>query len=1743
MNKTAILKKIKTGLKVFFILAGAGLLAILAYSFYIFNLEKFIPVLETTVFTTQQFTAGSKASMRVLTLSRGTPEPIAGADVSIHLKEDASKKETLLYKGKTGATGSLSCRFDVPGDFLGECTMALFTTSAQGKTTVTIPVSVQKDTRIFLTSDKDLYSPGQSMIIRAAAFQQNNRVLQNEKISITVSEPQGYKVFQKQLKTCDYGIAEATFQLGGEVTKGQYAIKAQMGSYSVEKKVTVKDYALPKFKLLCQTDKPWYMPGQTVTGTVNAAYFYGKPISGGTVKVQVFEQVSGRTTLLATFKGTTDASGFFRFKYPIPPFSKDYNGKPIRRVETPPQIAVQVTDKSGHTENVTRPITLSAEEITIDVLPAYGLIKKNLENTIYVVTSYPGGSPAQCKVHVNSSRRGSKEKKGLQYKTAFQTNRWGIGEFRISGEALNKNGVNFAIHAEDEAGAEGRVSEYLHVDSREFVVTLKTEKHLCNQGEEVKLTVLTPGAGSDPVYLEAVSKGQIRWTRDLRLTDGEGETHLDLTDVEPGILDIYARKTAPEPEYAAIFDHWEREETQFSWDSVKLLVLPGETGSLQVTIKKDKKQYAPGQTARFDFVTQRKGKPVPAALGVTILDEALLAYAPSSDFRRFQNFCFNLDEESRKRKRFKGVFTIGDIIENEMYREQHITQEAKEKLAAVAAVAKGPRYYRIKGLMGISQFSSTGRQMEAINKRKSAHFMFLGRLFIPVIIVLLLVIAYFLFKFLLTSHEGGKKRFFLDLVIAGGFLVFQYLLLNTRIVLKGERLFPKYISFAFGVEPVLALFALLAAAMLIHAAYLHRKKDFTGFYIASLFSILSFQILFLVAIDRPYRYRLNAVPIIVLFLVGAAVAFIGFMVSVFRRKEKHIWKTVLLFFAFPFLVELLRLFSYFALFMSKDIDDYLWLPGLMAIFVLLVLSLYALRFIRSRDKRAIALTLFIVALCILVSRGSIHNYLFEDYYGSYSVSGSGGISSTPYGNWGASVLPSPNDMIYMKHGNAEESHRESDGKKSQDASKGKSQAIVLRQFFPETLYTNPRVITGQNGQASISVKMADSITQWKLSALAHTPDGVMGKGNSRVKVFKDFFVDAHLPKRLTQGDEIAVPTAIYNYLPRSRQVRVELEKNNGFRLLGESSRTVTVNAGDISVVYFRIRALKHGTFRLIFKARGPSLSDALVRHVTVIPQGKKIVQSFSGELKGTLRHTLNIPAEAVKNSKKLLVKLSPVLFAEVTEGLESMLTMPQGCFEQTASTTYPNVMVLDYLRKAGGLTPEIEKKAFSYIDKGYQKCLSYRTGDGGFSLYGEGSGDVFLTAYGLMLFTDMARVYPIDGALISDLQEWLIAKLTPGVNYGTYCGGAFYFSGKNVLVARAFIGWVLLRSGMDKNHPQIQLLLDDIEKSTSGFMGRPAHMSMAALTLLRGGRNGDVFIQALGRSAKRSSEGICWNYSLSEGDLNQRRGHTGTTALALLAMFDSPKPPLDVSRGIGYLMKRKNAKGYWQSTHTTVWVLRTLIKHLEKSVGTAPRKIEVKLGNRKVGELVIDEQNKGIMHTLDLSNLARRGDAQLSISRDGSGTSFVQIVSSYYLKWENPLLKKSLSQRPPIHLDLSYQTGKVKREVTVTVSAKYIGGGEIGNAIIDLGIPPGFMVYPGDLEKIKEDWNIRRYETDGSRIILYINDLDNKGETFTYRMRAQTAGRVEMPASVIYDYYDPGMRNVVRPVIFQVSKDSIMKPQ
>ena len=91
--------------------------------------------------------------------------------------------------------------------------------------------------------------------------------------------------------------------------------------------------------------------------------------------------------------------------------------------------------------------------------------------------------------------------------------------------------------------------------------------------------------------------------------------------------------------------------------------------------------------------------------------------------------------------------------------------------------------------------------------------------------------------------------------------------------------------------------------------------------------------------------------------------------------------------------------------------------------------------------------------------------------------------------------------------------------------------------------------------------------------------------------------------------------------------------------------------------------------------------------------------------------------------------------------------------EQTSSAAYPNILVVDYVKKALVASPVLLMKAEQFLNVGYQKLLTFERPGGGFDWWGSGEPFVWLSAYGLMEFAYMAMVYPIDRGIIDRTQQ------------------------------------------------------------------------------------------------------------------------------------------------------------------------------------------------------------------------------------------------------------------------------------------------------------------------------------------------------------------------------------------------------
>lgn len=708
------------------------------------------------------------------------------------------------------------------------------------------------------------------------------------------------------------------------------------------------------------------------------------------------------------------------------------------------------------------------------------------------------------------------------------------------------------------------------------------------------------------------------------------------------------------------------------------------------------------------------------------------------------------------------------------------------------------------------------------------------------------------------------------------------------------------------------------------------------------------------------------------------------------------------------------------------------------------------------------------------------------------------------------------------------------GQPNEGSNTNSGEKPYLRQYFPETLYSNPRILTDPNGRAEISLKMADSITSWRLTGLASSADGKLGSATAAMRVFQEFFVDLDLPPTLTRGDEVSAPVAIYNYLPVAQQVRLVVEESPWFELEDNKEKTVAIEANQVGVEYFRIRTKEVGRHKLQVTAFGSTQSDAIAREVEIVPDGSDVVTSHGGRLTGIIEKIIHIPEHAISGASKIFVKIYPGLFSQVIEGLDSMLRMPFGCFEQTSSVTYPNVLAIEYMKTTGQITPEILMKAEGFISAGYQRLLSYEVEGGGFEWFGNAPAHNVLTTYGLMEFSDMSQVWFVDPEVIRRTQKWLVDGQEQNGSWipteGGIAEGAINRFQNDVLRTTAYVVWGLTRSGY--SGPAIDLGVAYIKTQLANPELKPETYTLAlcAHALLKDPQEpllARLFAEF--EAGKKTAEEMAW----WEGDaptITYTKGQGANvelTALLAQAYMRYGAYPDTATKALNFLASAKDGNGNFGSTQATVLALKAFCMAAGGSTIPANASLRISINGMEFKTLRLAATNSDVLFLCDLQEQTRVGDNTVRLEFEGTGSSLYQIVGRHFVPWDRVLQPAE----DLITIDVAYDNTELATDDIVVCNVR-IANHRPETAkmiVIDVGTPPGFTVQAEDLEKLVGG-KFEKYQIAGRQLIFYLKELDQKSPVaFSFRLTAQYPIRAKTPQSTVYEYYNPEVRAVAEP--------------
>jgi len=706
---------------------------------------------------------------------------------------------------------------------------------------------------------------------------------------------------------------------------------------------------------------------------------------------------------------------------------------------------------------------------------------------------------------------------------------------------------------------------------------------------------------------------------------------------------------------------------------------------------------------------------------------------------------------------------------------------------------------------------------------------------------------------------------------------------------------------------------------------------------------------------------------------------------------------------------------------------------------------------------------------------------------------------------------------------------------------GAAEPIRIRQYFPETLYFNPAVITDGRGRAVLNVPLADSITTWRLTCMASSARGQLGSTTAGIRVFQDFFVDIDFPVALTQNDQVHVPVAIYNYLKTDQKIKLQVKKEDWFELQGLAEKTVTLAPSEVRAVYFPIVAKKIGFKKFTVIARGSRKSDAVARSVEIVPDGKEHLVSHSGRLEGDITHTITIPDGAIDDASKIFVKVYPGVLSQVVEGLDKMLRMPFGCFEQTSSVTYPNILVLDYMKSTGKITPELQMKAEGFINAGYQRLVSYEVPGGGFEWFGKAPAHRILTAYGLMEFYDMSKVYEVDPAIISRTQQWLAKCQEKDGSYKPSKGGiregAINKLTDDVFRNTAYITWAL--ASTEYQGPEIGKGIDYLHKHLDEMKDNYT-IALTANALATVDPEDKTTLDVLQTLFERRIEKDDVAYWPAQSETPTHGTGTAAdievTALAVQAFIRCGRELGTVTKAVTYLVKNKDAYGTWQSTQATIQALRAMLMAERGATAKTDATISLSLNDKAVKQLTVDETNSDVLQLVDLKDLTRKGENTIKLEFEGKGALLYQVVGRYYMPYPKRLLA---IPEEPMTINVEYDRTQLTAEDIINVTATVTNNrrGKAKMVIVDLGLPPGFTLIPDNLNSLVEDKVIEKYSTTGRQIIVYLREVDHKKPIeIKYQLLAKYPLKAKTPKSTVYEYYNPEVKAEAKPIQLVVSR-------
>jgi len=681
-----------------------------------------------------------------------------------------------------------------------------------------------------------------------------------------------------------------------------------------------------------------------------------------------------------------------------------------------------------------------------------------------------------------------------------------------------------------------------------------------------------------------------------------------------------------------------------------------------------------------------------------------------------------------------------------------------------------------------------------------------------------------------------------------------------------------------------------------------------------------------------------------------------------------------------------------------------------------------------------------------------------------------------------------------------------------------------RKYFPDTAYWNPTIVTDSQGKARVEIPLPDSLTTWRLSAVANSSEAAVGSGYTEFLVSRDLLIRPYLPRFLSVGDEAQLGVIISNTSGGAQNATIRIEAT-GLSIAENETKHQLLADNSQTKILWKTVALNSPEAVIKLSVNSGPLSDSVEIRIPILSYYTPEVVATAGEAKDSSQEKIVIPEDVDPALGSAVVSLFPSLASGGLGAIGYVQQYEYECNEQLTSKIISAVYFNKLMDAAGtdSLSGYSRKGLETTISAAIQTIQSRQHYDGGWSWWNWGESEKYLSAY---IYTGLLEAknngYTVSDSVVQKAESYLRSLLSLSekdvpLELQTYIISVLYAGGWNG--AESYASRVFDRRFELSYRARLYLAM--VMQQIPGMEGR-----------------GKQTLDEIIAVGKKTATATHWEEVKNNDYFFGNDNTLNAVMLEALTLFDKNNPL--ISETVRHLLTARH-QNYWTTTIDTAAVIKALITELlAKGEQNLNEQAKIELNGTVIKETSFTGSDLTASDdtAMSMGDLSEQKENTLTISKSGEGRLYYNINMRYYLPFSEvkPMEQGIFMMREMVDSEGNIlPSGSMAQNTEAWVRLTIVAPEKRNHVIIEDILPAGLEAVNESLVKTSilnedrpdlKDENTRnlyfnRIEYHDEKTVLFADYIPTGVYEMTYRVRATTPGRYHQPPAQAYEMYLP----------------------